>query len=57
MLDHAIASAETDGPEHALTTLRKLAELCPDMAPARFVLGTLLLRANDAAATNDAGSI
>jgi hypothetical protein len=49
MLDHAIATAETDGPEHALPTLRKLAELCPDMAPARFVLGTLLLRANDAA--------
>jgi hypothetical protein len=49
MLDHAIATAETDGPEHALPALRKLTDLCPDMAPARFVLGTLLLRANDKA--------
>lgn len=46
-LDHAIATAETEGIDAALPELRKLVSERPDMAPARFVLGTLLLRNNN----------
>jgi len=48
MLQHAIATAETDGIDAALPELRQLARQRPRMAPARFVLGTLLLQKNDA---------
>jgi hypothetical protein len=46
-LEKAIATAETDGDAAAIPMLRMLAEHHPEFAPARFVLGTLLLRAND----------
>jgi hypothetical protein len=46
-LDHAIATAETEGIDAALPALHKLVSERPDMAPARFVLGTLLLRNNN----------
>jgi Zn-dependent protease with chaperone function len=48
-LDQAIATAEISGPDAALPILRELVVRCPDMAPAHFVLGTLLLRTNDSA--------
>jgi len=48
-LDHAIATAETDGIDAAIPLLEDLIDSQPDMAPARFVLGTLMLRKNDAA--------
>jgi hypothetical protein len=47
MLEHAIATAETDGDAAAIPVLRSLVERHPELAPARFVLGTLLLRANE----------
>jgi len=47
-LEHVITTAETEGIDAALQHARDLTGCRPDMAPARFVLGTLLLRNNDA---------
>lgn len=46
-LERAIATAEINGTDAALPILHELVERSPDMAPAHFVLGTLLLRVND----------
>lgn len=46
-LEQAIATAETEGVDAALPVLRELTADRPEMAPARFVLGTLLLQQSD----------
>jgi Zn-dependent protease with chaperone function len=46
-LEHVITTSETEGIDAALQHARDLTGARPDMAPARFVLGTLLLRNND----------
>lgn len=46
-LDLAISTATIEGSDAALPILRGLVTRQPDMAPARFVLGTLLLRRNE----------
>lgn len=46
-LELAISTSAIEGTDAALPILRGLVTRQPDMAPARFVLGTLLLRRND----------
>jgi hypothetical protein len=46
-LEHVIATSETEGIDAAIQLARDLIGCRPNTPPARFVLGTLLLRKND----------